>query len=176
MASVQTLLRTLVPANNSPAEVVRQVHGLYTHNVRFATFVTLFIGALDLTSHVLTYCNAGHNPPLVLCQHNGQEDRVSWLRPTGPAIGLVEEFEFEEEMVQLHPDDILLIYTDGVTEATNPQNEQFGWERLASLAGQGAHLAARELMGIVRQGLADFTGGKPLADDTTIMVYRLADE
>jgi sigma-B regulation protein RsbU (phosphoserine phosphatase) len=175
MASVQTLLRTLVPSSTSPLEVMRQVHGLYTHNIHFTTFVTLFIGALDTASHTLTYCNAGHNPPLVLRKRDGQEDSMFWLGPTGPAIGLVEEIEFREETTKLQPGDILLLYTDGVTEAFNAQNEQFGQERLATIVGQGTSLPAGELIRVIRQELQEFTDGRPLADDTTIVVYKTAD-
>ena len=93
MASIQALLRTLVPINKSPAEVMRQVHKMFIHNIRFETFVTFFIGAFDSSTKTLTFCNAGHLPPLVLHKTNGKKESVEMLRPTGAAIGLVEEFE-----------------------------------------------------------------------------------
>jgi sigma-B regulation protein RsbU (phosphoserine phosphatase) len=66
MASIQALLQTLVPDNKSPAEVMRQVHKLFIHNIRYETFVTFFIGAFDSSTKTLTFCNAGHPPPLIL--------------------------------------------------------------------------------------------------------------
>jgi len=74
MASIQALLRTLVPVNESPAEVMRQVHKLFIHNIRFETFVTFFIGAFDSSTKAFTYCNAGHQPPLVL--HKTKSEKI----------------------------------------------------------------------------------------------------
>jgi sigma-B regulation protein RsbU (phosphoserine phosphatase) len=167
-------LRTLGPSSNAPVEIVHQAHRLFTHNVRFTTFVTLFIGALDLTDHTLTYCSAGHNPALLVHHHARDRARVSWLGPTGPAIGLVEEFKYREKAIELHPGDILLLYTDGVTEAANARKEQFGRNRLASVVGQSSNLPARELIQALRKELMAFSAGQQLEDDTTIVVYKIA--
>ncbi len=94
MASIQALLRTLVPINKSPAEVMRQVHKLFIHNIHFETFVTFFIGAFDSSKRTLTFSNAGHQPPLVLHKSKSKKECVEMSRPTGAAIGLVEEAEF----------------------------------------------------------------------------------
>ena len=136
MASIQALLRTLVPLNQSPAEVMRQVHKLFIHNIRFETFVTFFIGAFDSSTKTLTFCNAGHQPPLVLSKNNSRKESVEMLRPTGAAIGLVEEAEFAEKAIELHEEDLLVLYTDGVIEAVNLQNQEFGRERLIKLSQQ----------------------------------------
>jgi sigma-B regulation protein RsbU (phosphoserine phosphatase) len=170
MATVQALLRTLMPSSASPAKVMQQLHHLLIHNIRFSTFVTLFIGAFDHTTHRLTYCNAGHNPPLIF---RGDRDALLWLRPTGAAVGLIEGFEFKEETCELLPDDILLLYTDGITEAFNPEGEEFKGERLAELVRRGANLPAKELVQAIRQGLQTFTAGKPFADDTTVVVCKV---
>jgi sigma-B regulation protein RsbU (phosphoserine phosphatase) len=86
---------------------------------------------------------------------------------------LIEGFEFKEETCKLLPDDILLLYTDGVTEAFNPQGEEFKGERLAELVRRGAHLPAKELVHAIRQSLQAFTAGKPFADDTTVVVCKV---
>jgi sigma-B regulation protein RsbU (phosphoserine phosphatase) len=101
MASIQALLRTLVPINESPAEVMRQVHKLFIHNIRFETFVTFFIGAFDSSTKTLTFSNAGHQPPLVLHNKKSKKESVEMLRPTGAAIGVVEEALFAEKTVEL---------------------------------------------------------------------------
>ena len=80
MASIQALLRTLVPLNKSPSEVMRQVHKLFIHNIRFETFVTFFIGAFDSSTKCLTYCNAGHQPPLVLNKTKTEKESVEIVR------------------------------------------------------------------------------------------------
>ncbi len=173
MASLQASLRTLAPDYDSPAEVVRRLNLLFCHNIHLTKFVTLFLARFDSQTHSLTYCNAGHNPPLLFrAQSNGKEP-LSWLRPTGAAIGLVEEFQFGTETITLEPGDILLLYTDGVTEAINPQEEEFGQERLAELVQQGSNWSAQELVREVRHWLQAFTHGQPLADDTSIVACKI---
>jgi sigma-B regulation protein RsbU (phosphoserine phosphatase) len=175
MASIQTALRALVPLSESPADVLMQLNRLFHHNINFTTFVTLFLGCFDQTTHTLTYSNAGHNPPLVFRKQGNGRDPICWLRPTGAAIGLVDEFQFRLEAAELSPGDMLLLYTDGVTEAINPQSEQFGEDRLVDVVRQASHLSARELVHVLRQILQEFSNGKPLADDTTIVACKIDD-
>lgn len=173
MASIQALLRALVPVNTSPAQVMSQVHKLFIHNIRFDTFVTFFMGAFDSSAKTLSFCNAGHQPPLVLHESRGNEDSVDMLLPTGAAIGLIEEAEFGEKTIQLQEGDLLVLYTDGVTEAVNRQNQEFGRERLATLGRQLNRMPARQVVQEIRQGLGKFSEGKPFADDITIVVCRI---
>jgi sigma-B regulation protein RsbU (phosphoserine phosphatase) len=152
---------------------MRQVHKLFIHNIRFETFVTFFIGAFDSTTKTLTFCNAGHQPPLVLHKTNGKKESVEMLWPTGAAIGLVEEAEFAEKSIELQGEDLLVLYTDGVTEAVNLQNHQFGRERLVKLSRQVKNIPVKEVVQDIRQGLEEFSEGKPLADDTTIVICKI---
>ncbi len=174
MASLQATLRTLAPDYGAPAEVVRRLNLLFSHNIHMTSFVTLFLAHFDSQTYDLTYCNAGHNPPLLRTRFNGTE-MFSWLRPTGAAIGLVEEFQFEAETVKLVPGDVLLLYTDGITEAMNPQGEAFGQERLVQLVRHGSHWSAQELVWNVRRQLQEFTQGQPMADDTTMIVCKVTE-
>lgn len=172
VASVQTALRTLAPTTNSPAEVLAHLNRFFYHNVHVTTFVTIFLARFDPYTRRLTYSSAGHNPPLW-----ANHDRpFTWLRPTGPAVGLVEEFQIRTESVTLTPGDTLLLYTDGVTEATNPQHEQFGVERLAAVVQRETGAAPKTLVQALRQELQMFTAGQPLADDTTVIVARIEGE
>jgi sigma-B regulation protein RsbU (phosphoserine phosphatase) len=173
MASVQALLRALVPVHTSPAQVLRQVHKLFIHNIRFDTFVTFFMGAFDSSSKTLTFCNAGHPPPLVLRKSNGKEEVVDLLSPTGAAVGLLEEAEFGEKTMQLQTEDLLVLYTDGVTEAVNRQNHEFGRERLVALSRQPNSMPAKQVIQEIRKGIGNFSDGKPFADDITIVVCRI---
>ena len=173
MASIQALLRTLVPINKSPAEVMRQVHKLFIHNIRFETFVTFFIGAFDSSTKTLTFSNAGHLPPLILRQTKSKEESLVMLPPTGAAIGLIEEAEFAEKAIELHEEDLLVLYTDGVTEAVNIHNQEFGRERLIKLGQQVNNAPAKQVVQEIRQALEEFSEGKPLADDTTLVVCKI---
>ena len=174
MASIQALLRTLVPVNKSPAEVMLQVHKLFIHNIRFETFVTFFIGAFDSSTKTLTFSNAGHLPPLVLRNNKSKKESVEMLWPTGAAIGLVEEAKFGEKTIDLQEGDLLVLYTDGVTETMNTENQEFGRKRLEALIRQVERLPVKEVIQKIRLSLEEFSEGKPLADDTTIVVNRIA--
>jgi sigma-B regulation protein RsbU (phosphoserine phosphatase) len=174
MASIQALLRSTVLMSRSPAEVVMRMQRLFIHNIHYTTFVTFFLGAFDPTTKTLTYCNAGHNPPLVLRNHRrGGLARV-WLNPTGAAIGLVEEPDLAEETLHLADGDLLAIYTDGVTEAADRQGELFGRERLATLLERMQHSSPKEVVQAIKEGLEAHTEGRPLSDDTTVVVCRIS--
>jgi sigma-B regulation protein RsbU (phosphoserine phosphatase) len=172
MASLQATLRTLAPDYGAPTEVVRRLNLLFSHNIHMTSFVTLFLARFDSETYDLTYCNAGHNPPLLRTRTNGNEE-LSWLRPTGAAIGLAEGFLFGSETVNLTPGGVLLFYTDGITEAMNPQGELFGQDRLVELLRQGSHQSAQELVRNTRYQLQDFAHGRPFSDDTTIIVCKV---
>ena len=169
MTSLQTALRTLVPGSQSPSEVIQRMNHFYLHNVNYPTFVTLTLGRYEPATKTLTYCNAGHNPP---AHWHSQDGSLEWLWPTGPAIGIVEESQYSLASARLSAGDALLLYTDGVTEATNTQDEPFGSDRLAALVKQNAHLPAQELVRSVREGLGSFSNGSPLADDITILAVK----
>jgi sigma-B regulation protein RsbU (phosphoserine phosphatase) len=172
MASVQTLLRTLVATTDAPADVAWRMHHLLIHNVRFPTFVTLFLGAYQPATHSFTYCNAGHNPALVIRSGGGQ-DSLRWLWPTGAAIGLVEEFTFENAAIRLWPGDLLVLYTDGVTEALGADGQLFGRERLAQVVQQAPGASTKDVVQFMREELQAFTNGQPPADDTTFIVCKV---
>jgi len=174
MASLQATLRTLAPDYGAPDEAVQRLNQLFSHNIHMISFVTLFLARFDSQTHTLTYCNAGHNPPL-LCTASKDGEQISWLRPTGAAIGLVEEFQFEAKTVHLAPGDVLLLYTDGIVEAMDRKGEAFGQDRLVELVRHGSHWSVQELVRYVRHHLHVFTEGRPLADDATIIVCK-ADE
>lgn len=172
MTSLQTALRTLAPECRSPEEVLERVNRYYMHNSHFTTFVTVFLGHYDPLSHRLTYCNAGHNPPAL---YRKQTQQVEWLQPTGAALGLIEDNTLNSRSTQLEGGDVLLLYTDGVTEATNARQEAFGTARLATALREKAALQdkagldSRGVVQAVRQALMDFTGEAVLMDDVTMV-------
>lgn len=171
MASLQTVFHTLAPETDSPVDVLKRINRLYVHNINFTTFVTLFFARLDPQTRLLSYASAGHNPPL-LYRSSGREN--VWLRPTGPAIGLVDDYKFLCNDVELSPGDILLLYTDGIVEAVDPSGtEQFGYDRLLETVRQNEALSANELVQKLRQSLNDFTQGALLADDITLIVCKV---
>jgi sigma-B regulation protein RsbU (phosphoserine phosphatase) len=173
MASFQALTRAIVPASTSPAEVAARIHGLFSHNIHFTTFVTLFIGAYSPATRTLTYCNAGHNPPLVFHPDHSQASIARWLRPTGPAIGLVEVNEFGQAVQTLYPGDLLVLYTDGVIEATDSGDNLFGTERLLQVVERLHDSSPKEVIRGIRETIEEFVVDRPLSDDVTLVVCSI---
>ncbi len=173
MASFQALTRAIIPASGSPAEAAKRIHDLFSHNIHFTTFVTLFIGTFNPVTRTLTYCNAGHNPPLLFRSSPGQGTSVSRLSPTAPAIGLVEEDQFGQRTLDLRPGDLLVLYTDGVIEAADPNNTFFGTDRLVGVVERLRDSSPREVVLGIRQAMEGFIGDRLPSDDITMVVCRI---
>jgi sigma-B regulation protein RsbU (phosphoserine phosphatase) len=176
MASLQASLRILVTQENSPEDIVKRLNDLFVHNINLTKFVTLFLAQYTRDSNTLRYCNAGHNPPLLFSKRtNGKPDGATWkwLNSTSPAIGLVEEFQCNSSELQLSSGDRLLLYTDGVTEAQNASEEEFGAERLSEVTSQNPGGSPVDLIAAVKRALREHTNGQPPEDDTTILAVRV---
>jgi sigma-B regulation protein RsbU (phosphoserine phosphatase) len=131
-------------------------------------FATLFFAILDPVSGTLIYANCGHIPP-VLCRAGGKEER---LMPTGPAVGLMPDARFDVQQVVVEPDDLLFMYTDGVTEARDPQGEMFGEARLRALRKQHAGASAEKLLAAIESAVREFIAGGEPTDDLTMLAVR----
>jgi len=173
MASMQASLKILVSDNTSPQAVIERLNSIFIHNVRLSQFVTLFLGQFDPTTRRLTYTNAGHNPPLVLHQSVNGGNPVEWLHPTGAAIGLIEQFNFSTATIDLRPGDLVVFYTDGVTDARNEQGQYFGTRMLTEAVQAAADQSARDVLREVRQRLQTFTNDRAIEDDTTLVVMKV---
>lgn len=173
MASLQASLRILVTESDCPGDVAKRLNQLFCHNIHLTKFVTLFLARYEEETSTLHYCNAGHNPPLLFRKNETGPDTELWLQPTGAAIGLVEDFQFHAERVSLLPGDLLLLYTDGVSEARNSSDEEFGTERLSRVVKENPNLTAREIVAALRRNLQEYTSGQPLEDDTTILAVKV---
>ncbi len=171
MSSLQTAFHTLVPAADSPLEVLERINRLYAHNIRVTSFVTVFFGKLDPQTRTFTYGSAGHSSAYLYRASTNEE---VLLHPTGPAIGLMEGFHVRSEQVDLRPGDTLLLYTDGVTEAMNPGHEQFGLDRLADTIRENHALAPEQLIQKILLTVTNFSGGSPLVDDVTLVAAKVS--
>jgi phosphoserine phosphatase RsbU/P len=169
MASLQASLRIIAPESSTPAEVAARLNRLFCHNIRLTKFVTLFLARVDDNGRRLTYCNAGHNPPLLYRRDHTFET----LRPTGAAIGLAEQTTFAERSVALDAGNILLMYTDGVVEAVNADKEEFGQKRLEDALRTSAGRSPQQFIVDLRGHLKEFAGVAIPADDTTIIAVRV---
>ncbi|HUH97835.1 MAG TPA: PP2C family protein-serine/threonine phosphatase [Anaerolineales bacterium] len=170
MTSLQTAFHTIVPETDSPLKVLEKINRLYIHNIKFTTFVTIFFAKIDPRTRTLVYANAGHAPALLYHARNKEHE---WLRRTGLAIGLMEEFSVHSESLQLERGDTLVFYTDGVTEAMSPRQELFERERLAEVIAHNEGAPADALIQKILQALNEFAQGDPLADDATLVVCKV---
>ena len=130
-------------------------------------FATIFLGVLNIRNGTLTYVNAGHEPPLVA----GPSGIKAILKSSGPAAGLFRDFEYQARQIQLEPGDILVGFTDGVTEAHSPAEELFSKHRLRQLIEQpqsSAHL----MLDKIKSELKTHIGSAPQSDDITLLVLR----
>jgi len=171
MSSLQTAIQTMAPYTDSPAEILERINRFYIHNINFTTFVTVFLARYDAAERTLTYVNSGHNPPAVFRKN---ANSVDWLTRTAPAIGLAEHYFPRTETVQLSDGDVLLLYTDGLTEAFNNEMEQFGQERLAEFVQNAANLSVSDLLQVVREGVSVYSGGVRLSDDLTLVALKVS--
>jgi len=171
MAGVQALCRAVIPSAAGPAQAVDEIQRLFIHNSRYTTFVSLFLAAFDPITRSVSYCNAGHNPPLWLAHRDGSTAR--WLRPTGAAVGLVETGIFGEERIDLASGDLLVLYTDGLVEAEDGTGQAYGRDRLAEVATAANSAEAAQVLHGLSQSLEEFIGHRDLEDDVTILVARV---
>ena len=170
MALSRTLVRAHAAGNPTPADVIRRVNDMISEDDRANMFVTLFYGVLDAVRKTLTYVNAGHNPPLVMGKSAGD---IIMLVAKGLAMGVINHTKFEEKEVILRPGDILILYTDGVTEAINRKNEMFGHERICRLVEENHHLSAKEIIKLIEREVFTFSEGQPQFDDITLLLVKV---
>ena len=162
MAVTRSLFRATSAHETTPQRIVTAMNDTMAESNENNMFVTFFCGVLNLTTGHLRYCNAGHNPPLILTD----DIQVLPVKENIP-LGILHGFAFSEQELQLHHDDSLLLYTDGLTEAENMQLQQFGLDRvegvLRTRRNSQQHLEA------LQKAVADFVGEAPQNDDLTML-------
>lgn len=162
MAVTRSLFRSLSNREKSPATIVTQMNDSMSDMNESNMFVTLFIGVLDMKTGHLDYCNAGHNAPVLFTDHISMLE----VEPNLP-LGIIQDFQYKEQSVQLKNDDALFLYTDGVTEAENIHHELFGEERMEAVLH--TRRSAQEHLKAMRNAIAAFVGEAPQSDDITLL-------
>ncbi len=175
MTMIRTALRTEARGVLDAAEVLRRVNDAVIRDMKKGMFVTIFYAILDTRRRRLNYASAGHNPMIV---YRGRTRKTYYLNPRGFPIGLdlpdPDAFakSIESDTIRLVEDDIVILYTDGITEAMNPRRELFGEERLLQVVREYAHLPAQAFVEKLRDELHSFTEGEPQSDDVTVVVIK----
>jgi sigma-B regulation protein RsbU (phosphoserine phosphatase) len=130
--------------------------------------VTAFYGILDASNKTLAYANAGHNPPLLM----DASGDARFIERGGLPLGMFRDTRYYEYYLAIEPGQTLVLYTDGVTEAENPEGEEYGRERLVEAVRRGQHLKARDLIEFIHRDVLAWTGERGATDDITFFVIK----
>jgi sigma-B regulation protein RsbU (phosphoserine phosphatase) len=168
MMGLQARVQVMIEKPESLAEVMTRLNRITCANCPLNRFITLFFCILDGDTGELTYCNAGHNRPVIVRAGGEHEE----LPGGGPVIGILRTVEYQEYRARLGEGDVLVIYSDGITEAANPAGEEFEIEGLAAAVTPHRNSAAATIIAAINQAVRKFTAGAPQADDITLIAAR----
>ncbi|MFH1689524.1 MAG: PP2C family protein-serine/threonine phosphatase [Candidatus Eisenbacteria bacterium] len=172
MANVQAAVRALSESHVPPVELITRVNRLVHGYTEDSVFITFFYSILDTRTGEIVYVNAGHNPPCVLRANGNRE----YLDRGGLVVGIMPGSEYEEGTTTLRAGDDLVLYTDGITEAANPEDEMFGEERLEQLLIEHRHSSAREIEERVYSSITNFAAGASQTDDLTMVIVKMTSD
>ncbi|MEZ5429431.1 MAG: GAF domain-containing SpoIIE family protein phosphatase [Pyrinomonadaceae bacterium] len=168
MAFLRASLRSGVQIGYAPHIAMAKVGNLLWDSVEEHQFITAIYGFLDATNRTYVYSNAGHNPPLLI-KPDGEYRFVEY---GDLPLGMFRNMQYHQHFIRFETGQTMVLYTDGITEATNEAGEEFGRERFAETVLKGIHLPAKELIDFIRQGLVDFAGQDFLEDDGTLFIVK----
>jgi sigma-B regulation protein RsbU (phosphoserine phosphatase) len=168
MAITMALLKQAVEYEPDPARIIARVNDALSHDNPSGMFVTLFLGVLDLRDGGIEYVNAGHNPPAIVGGAG-----VDYLRgPSGPMLGAFADMPYEKKTASLEPGQAILVYTDGITEAMNPEHALFGEERLTNVLHDVTAAPSREVVQAILAAVEAHAAGADQSDDITVLCLR----
>jgi phosphoserine phosphatase RsbU/P len=168
MSSLHAAVHAQAASHDSLVETISAVNRYLAENIPSNRFVTLFYAELDPRTGALSFLNAGHNPPLIV----HQAGTVEQLSSGGLPLGIKRDALFREGRTQLQPGDVLVIYSDGVSEAGNPQGEEFGVKRLSDTVMRNLEASAAGIRDRIEAALTKFAEGTAAADDITLVIVK----
>jgi sigma-B regulation protein RsbU (phosphoserine phosphatase) len=174
-ALFMALSRIIVRVNatwhrDDPAQAIHDANNLIAADATAGMFVTLFYGILDHEKQSITYVNAGHNPPILF---RAADRSLSEFEATGIAMGARENMPYQSRVCPLSPGDVMVLYTDGITEANNDNGEMYGEARLQEVIRSSAGRSAHDILECILGDVKTFCGSAPQYDDITLMVIRV---
>jgi len=169
LRAITTTYKSLIGQELSPANILTVLNEMLCEDNPLRMFVTMVVGIIDKQSGEFHFCNAGHNPPAYLNQTNGE----LWLtqKPQKP-LGLRRTAAYSDQVITLQADDMILLYTDGIVEAMNAQQQLFSEQRLAKCLEQNAALPAESLVNTIMQDVINYAHGTKQSDDMTVLALR----
>jgi len=169
MSSLQARVQVLFDDPTNLAALVTRLNRIITTNCPTNRFISFFIAILDPKTNELAYVNAGHNPPLLV----RRDGSLQKLEGTGLILGILPIAKYEQQTCLLEPGDVVVLFSDGVTEATRPDvDEEFGEDRLAQALAELKDESAQAIIEAINQRVVEFTKGAPPADDITLVVAK----
>ncbi len=168
MTVVINTLRSAARDESDVAATLARTNAILCRDNEASMFATLFYGVLDLEKHVLDYGNCGHNAPLIISPAG-----IRTLATTGVPVGLIPNRQAATHQISLSPDEVMLLFTDGVSEAMNKQQEEFGNERLEAAMAEVYSLAPAEIIPQLFAHVDTFANGEDQADDLTGLAFRI---
>jgi phosphoserine phosphatase RsbU/P len=167
-ASLEALAAGLLEEGLEPDEIFRRVSRLLFHRTPPEKYATAFMAAVEIATGKVTFTNAGHCPSLLV----RADGSFQWLEATGIPLGLMEEWAYGRHEAAMGPGDLIMLYTDGITEAMDPEAEEFGSDRLAEVVVAHRADPLKDLARAVESEMDAFAKGVPYADDRTLVVMR----
>jgi sigma-B regulation protein RsbU (phosphoserine phosphatase) len=169
MARVQAIMHTEAQSSKEVEKMVSNLNRLLLQSGAQNRYVTFFLGELDTETLSFKYCNAGHNYPILI----REDGSILFLETGGLILGAFEEATYFSGQVDLKPNDLLVLYTDGITEALNPQEQEFGEKRLLETLSRLKHLHPEALKEQLISEVRSYVQGVPQYDDMTLMVLKV---
>jgi len=167
MANLQATLRGQALTQKNVSEIIKNSNELLFNSTAENRFATLIFGELNYVKHTLTYCNAGHDAPISILN-----DEITRLTEGGLLMGCFDFAEFEQKDKQIEPGELLLIFSDGVTEAMNENNEEFGKERLISILKTSTNSTSKEIIDKIVDAINVHSSKVEQSDDITLMLIK----
>src|SRR5437764_10263833 len=168
MAFLRASLRAATHIGYAPQISMSKVNYLLWESIESNQFVTAFYGILDATNRTLAYANAGHNPPLLIAA----DGSARFDERGGVPLGMFRDTRYYEHYLTIAPGELLVLYTDGVTEPTTPAGEEYGRDRLVDAARRARDLPAREMIDFIHRDLMQWTDGLGATDDVTFFIVK----
>jgi len=166
MAVTHSLFRMASSRENNPARIMQTINEVACQNNRSNMFVTMFVGVLDISTGLLTYCNAGHDAPIIVGKDSLKADAHL-------PVGVFDDFNYHTQQYRLSPGEVLFLYTDGLTEAKNRQHQLFGLERVKEALRECTDLSPQQLLATMSANVNDYMRGTSQSDDLTMMAIRI---
>jgi len=168
MANLQATFRSQTQMSESTKQCLDRSNKLLYHSTDSAKYATFFCGVLDSGKNIIRFSNAGHNSPIFMTKNK----EVKRIQTSGIVLGFLEDYEFTESFISINSGDCMVIFSDGISEAMNAMEEEFGEERLINLLLDSNNQNAESIVKKIIQSVNEFVGAEPQSDDMTVVVIK----